>query len=109
MTEPDAEFLVIFKDEANERLDHIVDTLLAFETGRAAADAIDGLFRDAHTIKGAAGMLGLDEARARAGGPRRRTCSTSWPRDAPSSWEVGSRSRARRRARARTGRRLGLR
>jgi len=66
MTEPDAEFLVIFRDEANERLDHIVDTLLAVEAGRAAADAIDGLFRDAHTIKGAAGMLGLDEVRALA-------------------------------------------
>ncbi len=66
MTEPDAEFLVIFRDEANERLDNIVDTLLAVEAGRAAADAIDGLFRDAHTIKGAAGMLGLDEVRALA-------------------------------------------
>ena len=66
MTEPDAEFLVIFRDEANERLDHIVDTLLAVEAGRAAVDAIDGLFRDAHTIKGAAGMLGLDEVRALA-------------------------------------------
>ena len=66
MTEPDAEFLVIFRDEANERLDNIVDTLLALEAGRAAADAIDGLFRDAHTIKGAAGMLGLDEVRALA-------------------------------------------
>lgn len=66
MTEPDAEFLVIFRDEANERLDNIVDTLLAVEAGRAAADAIDSLFRDAHTIKGAAGMLGLDEVRSLA-------------------------------------------
>ena len=29
MTEPDAEFLVIFRDEANERLDNIVATLLS--------------------------------------------------------------------------------
>ncbi len=58
-----AEFLEIFRDEANERLDHIVDTLLALEAGRAAPDAVDSLFRDAHTIKGAAGMLGLDEVR----------------------------------------------
>lgn len=57
------EFLEIFRDEANERLDNIVDTLLAVEAGRAAPDAIDALFRDAHTIKGAAGMLGLDDVR----------------------------------------------
>jgi two-component system chemotaxis sensor kinase CheA len=57
----DAEFLEIFRDEATERLDHIVQTLLAVEGGRAAPDAVDSLFRDAHTIKGAAGMLGLDE------------------------------------------------
>jgi two-component system chemotaxis sensor kinase CheA len=55
------EFLEIFRDEATERLDHIVDTLLALEAGRAAPDAVDSLFRDAHTIKGAAGMLGLDD------------------------------------------------
>jgi two-component system, chemotaxis family, sensor kinase CheA len=59
MSEP--EFFAIFRDEATERLDHIVETLLALEAGRAAPDAVDALFRDAHTIKGAAGMLGLDE------------------------------------------------
>jgi two-component system chemotaxis sensor kinase CheA len=58
-----SEFREIFRDEANERLDHIVDTLLALEAGRAPSDAVDSLFRDAHTIKGAAGMLGLDEIR----------------------------------------------
>ncbi len=57
----DAEFLGIFRDEATRRLDHMVETLLAVESGRAAPDAVDSLFRDAHTIKGAAGMLGLDE------------------------------------------------
>ena len=41
MSEPEAEFLEIFRDEANERLDTIVDTLLALEGGSAAADAID--------------------------------------------------------------------
>jgi two-component system, chemotaxis family, sensor kinase CheA len=59
MTTPD--FLEIFRDEADERLDRIVDTLLALEAGRAPADAVDSLFRDAHTIKGAAGMLGLEQ------------------------------------------------
>ena len=37
MSEPDQEFLEIFRDEASERLDRIVDTLLALENGSAAA------------------------------------------------------------------------
>ena len=57
----EAEFLQLFRDEATGRLDHMVETLLALESGRAAPDAVDSLFRDAHTIKGAAGMLGLEE------------------------------------------------
>ncbi len=63
MTEVEPEFLAIFRDEARERLDRIVETLLAFEAGRASADAVDSLFRDTHTIKGAAGMVGLQEIR----------------------------------------------
>ncbi|MEA2134995.1 MAG: two-component system, chemotaxis family, sensor kinase CheA [Solirubrobacteraceae bacterium] len=62
----DSEFLDIFRDEARGRLDRIVDTLLALENGSAAADAVDALFRDVHTIKGAAGMVGLDEIGALA-------------------------------------------
>ena len=62
----DAEFLGIFRDEARERLDRIVNTLLALEAGRADPDAVDSLFRDTHTIKGAAGMIGLDEVCALA-------------------------------------------
>ena len=62
----DAEFLDIFRDEANERLDNIVDTLLALERGDATDDALNVLFRDAHTIKGGAGMLGLDDVRSLA-------------------------------------------
>ena len=75
MSEPDQEFLEIFRDEASGRLDRIVDTLLALENGSAAPDAVDSLFRDTHTIKGAAGMVGLDgdqRARARRGGPAGR-------------------------------------
>lgn len=67
MTETSPEFLEIFRDEADERLDRIVDTLLALEAGRAPADAVDSLFRDAHTIKGAAGMLGLEQVQKLAG------------------------------------------
>jgi len=66
MSPPEEEFFEIFRDEANERLDRIVDTLLAVEGSRAGADAVDELFRDAHTIKGAAGMLGLDDVRSLA-------------------------------------------
>jgi two-component system chemotaxis sensor kinase CheA len=61
MSDADSEeFLEIFRDEARERLDRIGETLLALEDGSAPADAVDSLFRDVHTIKGAAGMVGLD-------------------------------------------------
>jgi two-component system, chemotaxis family, sensor kinase CheA len=66
MSDPDSEFLEIFRDEARSRLDRIVETLLALESGSADADALDSLFRDTHTIKGAAGMVGLDEIGALA-------------------------------------------
>jgi len=66
VTDPTAEFLELFRDEANQRLDNMVDTLLAVEAGRAEPDAIDGLFRDAHTIKGGAGMLELEDVRSLA-------------------------------------------
>jgi two-component system chemotaxis sensor kinase CheA len=51
-----------FREEAGERVDRIVDGLLAFEKGTAGKGTIDALFRDAHSIKGSAGMMGLDEA-----------------------------------------------
>jgi two-component system chemotaxis sensor kinase CheA len=66
MPESDPEFLAIFQDEASERLDNMVDALLALEAGQGGEEAIASLFRDAHTIKGAAGMLGLDDVRALA-------------------------------------------
>jgi two-component system chemotaxis sensor kinase CheA len=62
VTEAGAELLQIFAEETNERLDRIVATLLAVEAGTAAADAVASLFRDAHSIKGNAGMVGFDEA-----------------------------------------------
>ena len=52
----------IFVDEALGRLDEMDAVLLAIESdpiGGGDADAIDTLFRDAHTIKGGAAMLGL--------------------------------------------------
>jgi CheY-like chemotaxis protein/HPt (histidine-containing phosphotransfer) domain-containing protein len=63
MSGVDAEFLALFRQEADERLDSMADTLRAVESGRGGPDALESLFRDAHTIKGGAGMLGLDDAR----------------------------------------------
>lgn len=60
MSGADEQLAALFRDEANERLDHMVETALALERGDAPADAVAALFRDAHTIKGGAGMLGLD-------------------------------------------------
>ena len=53
----------LFRDEANERLDSMVDTLLALESGGADPDSINSVFRDVHSIKGGAAMLGLETVR----------------------------------------------
>jgi two-component system chemotaxis sensor kinase CheA len=60
----DPEILEVFAEEATERIDRMVETLLALESGHAAPDAIDSLFRDAHSIKGSAGMVGMEEVHA---------------------------------------------
>ena len=59
----DTELTDIFHDEATQRLDRMDEVLLAIESGQGDAEAVNSLFRDAHTIKGAAGMLGLDDIR----------------------------------------------
>ena len=62
MLENEPEFLAIFRDEANELLDAMVAVLLACERGVAdVRQSIDLLFRHAHTLKGSAGILGLDD------------------------------------------------
>lgn len=66
MIAPDPEILGVFREEATERLDRMVETLLELDAGRAGADAVDSLFRDAHSIKGSAGMVGIEEVRALA-------------------------------------------
>jgi two-component system chemotaxis sensor kinase CheA len=58
----DGELLDTFREETSERLDRIVQTLLAIETQGADPELISTLFRDAHSIKGNAGMLGFGEA-----------------------------------------------
>jgi two-component system chemotaxis sensor kinase CheA len=64
MAELDAELRELFHDETTERLEQMDAALLAIEAGEAGASKIDGLFRNAHTIKGSAGMLGFEEIRA---------------------------------------------
>jgi len=61
VSELDNELTDIFRDEAAERLDQMETALLAVESGDAGAEFVDSLFRNAHTIKGAAGMLGLED------------------------------------------------
>jgi two-component system, chemotaxis family, sensor kinase CheA len=68
MTALDAEFNAelteIFREEATTRLDQMDKALLAMEAGDADAETIDSLFRNAHTIKGSAGMLGFEDVRS---------------------------------------------
>jgi two-component system chemotaxis sensor kinase CheA len=59
-----AELTEIFREEATTRLDRMDEALLAMESGDAGTEAIDSLFRNAHTIKGSAGMLGFDDIRS---------------------------------------------
>jgi two-component system chemotaxis sensor kinase CheA len=56
------DLLQIFREEAAEHLDGMVECLLAVEGGQASSDGTDALFRHAHSIKGNAGMVGLQEA-----------------------------------------------
>ena len=66
MSEQDADLTELFRDESAGRLDQMDSALLAVESGEAGAEAVDSLFRNAHTIKGAAGMLGFDDVCALA-------------------------------------------
>jgi two-component system chemotaxis sensor kinase CheA len=68
MTAPDAdaELLQLFQDETTQRLDDMDTALLAAEAGNVPPDTIDALFRNAHTIKGAAGILGFSDIAALA-------------------------------------------
>lgn len=59
----DPEIFEIFREESAERLDRMVEILLALESGETPADAVNALFRHAHSIKGSAAMVGVPEAR----------------------------------------------
>jgi two-component system chemotaxis sensor kinase CheA len=66
VTGPDAGLAGVFRDETTGRLDEMDAALMAAESGEAAAGTVGSLFRNAHSIKGAAGMLGYDDIRALA-------------------------------------------
>ena len=50
-----------FFEEAQELLRQMEEILLAFEAGTQDGEAVNGLFRAAHTIKGSAGLFRFDE------------------------------------------------
>jgi two-component system chemotaxis sensor kinase CheA len=66
VSDPDAELTELFRDEATTRLDQMDAALVAIEAGDAGSEVVGSLFRNAHTIKGAASMLGMDDIRTLA-------------------------------------------
>ena len=66
MSEANAELTELFRDEATQRLNQMDAALLAVESGEQDAESVGALFRHAHTIKGAASMLGFDDIAALA-------------------------------------------
>lgn len=64
MPEIDSETLEIAREEARDCLAKIERNLLALESGREDPELIDALFRDAHSVKGAASMVGWPEVSA---------------------------------------------
>jgi two-component system chemotaxis sensor kinase CheA len=68
MTEIDPETLEIARQEAADCLARIEGNLLALERGGSDPELINALFRDAHSIKGAAGMVGWRQVASIANG-----------------------------------------
>ena len=66
MSELDTGLTDLFRAETTQRLDQMDTVLLAIESGQADAEAVNSLFRNAHTIKGGASMLGFDDIRTLA-------------------------------------------
>jgi len=56
---PEGDFQRLFATEAEGRLDTLVDELLELEKGGANPDLVASLFREAHTIKGGAAVVGM--------------------------------------------------
>ncbi len=56
----DPELMATFRAEVEDRLSSLSNGLLSLESSPQAKKVIGSLFRDAHTVKGSARMLGLD-------------------------------------------------
>ncbi len=56
-----SEYLQTFLDETEEQLDDLVETLLSLENVSTNAEDLNEAFRLIHSIKGSAGMMGLDQ------------------------------------------------
>jgi two-component system chemotaxis sensor kinase CheA len=54
------EFRRLFEQEATTRLTQLADAAMAMERG-AGEELVDAMFRDAHTLKGGAGIVGFRE------------------------------------------------
>jgi two-component system chemotaxis sensor kinase CheA len=63
MTEVEAGFRRLFAQEARQRLDRMGQLLLALEGNTANQETVAALFREAHTLKGAAAMVGETNVR----------------------------------------------
>jgi two-component system chemotaxis sensor kinase CheA len=59
MGELEDEFRPLFVEEAKSQLERIASGLLALESAPDDQATIDAIFREAHTMKGAAGMVGM--------------------------------------------------
>ena len=59
-----SEYLQVFMDETEEQLDQLVEVMLALEREPAGVGQLNEAFRLVHTIKGSAGMMGLDSIAA---------------------------------------------
>ncbi|MEM9828733.1 MAG: Hpt domain-containing protein, partial [Planctomycetota bacterium] len=56
-----ADYLNIYVDETAEQLDDLVETMLDLEQQPGDRDLLGNAFRLLHSMKGASGMMGLDQ------------------------------------------------
>ena len=55
------QFLEVFFEEAEEHLANLEHLLLTLDLTAPDAEALNGIFRAAHSIKGSSGMFGFDD------------------------------------------------
>jgi two-component system chemotaxis sensor kinase CheA len=63
--EHEQEFRRLFAEEARGRLESLAAGALSLEAGTASRETLDAMFRDVHTIKGGAAVVGLEEVAQR--------------------------------------------